>query len=780
MSAVAPAAQAPQGPVNPPPPEVSNPNKPGRKTNQLQYMQNVVVKTLWKHQFAWPFYQPVDCIKLNLPDYHKIIKNPMDMGTIKKRLENNYYWSANECMQDFNTMFTNCYIYNKSTDDIVLMAQALEKIFLQKVAQMPQEEVELLPPAPKGKGRKPTTPQNPAPEPEVQIEKPPSPKPAVVERMASRRAEPAAERRRERFKGSTQSSAVSTINPTVQLTNISPVVSQTPVIAATPVPTITSNASLPPAAAAAPPAPPNAPVPVNQVVPPAAPVVKQQKGVKRKADTTTPTTSAITASRSQSPVTLSEPKQAKVANRRESGGRPIKPPKKDLEDGEVPQHAGKKGKLSEHLKYCDTILKEMLSKKHAAYAWPFYKPVDAEALELHDYHDIIKHPMDLSTVKKKMDVREYQDAQAFAADIRLMFSNCYKYNPPDHEVVAMARKLQDVFEMRFAKMPDEPVEPPAPPPTAAPVVSKSTESSHTSEESSSDSDTSDSEEERATRLAELQEQLKAVHEQLAALSQAPVNKPKKKKEKKEKEKEKKKKEKEKDKEKEKEKHKTKPEDDKKTKPAQAAKPVPPKKAPAKKANSTTASTTSTTAAATAAPNSKPPKKGGKQPPTAPYDSEEEEEGLPMTYDEKRQLSLDINRLPGEKLGRVVHIIQSREPSLRDSNPDEIEIDFETLKPTTLRELERYVKSCLQKKQRKPFSSGKKQAVKSKEELAQEKKKELEKRLQDVSGQLNNKKPTKKEKSSTAGGPSRLSSSSSSSESGSSSSSGSSSDSSDSE
>lgn len=125
----------------------------------------------------------------------------------------------------------------------------------------------------------------------------------------------------------------------------------------------------------------------------------QKKGVKRKADTTTPTTSAITASRSESPPPLSDPKQAKVVARRESGGRPIKPPKKDLEDGEVPQHAGKKGKLSEHLRHCDSILKEMLSKKHAAYAWPFYKPVDAEALELHDYHDIIKHPMDLSTVK---------------------------------------------------------------------------------------------------------------------------------------------------------------------------------------------------------------------------------------------------------------------------------------------------------------------------------------------------------------------------------------------
>ncbi|XP_039767717.1 bromodomain-containing protein 3 isoform X2 [Ornithorhynchus anatinus] len=738
MSTVTSAIQAPQGPVNPPPPEVTNPNKPGRKTNQLQYMQNVVVKTLWKHQFAWPFYQPVDAIKLNLPDYHKIIKNPMDMGTIKKRLENNYYWSASECMQDFNTMFTNCYIYNKPTDDIVLMAQALEKIFLQKVAQMPQEEVELLPPAPKGKGRKPAA--------------------------------------GTQSTGTQQAAAVSSVTPPTPFQNVPPAVSQTPVIAATPVPTITANVTTVPAPPAAAPPPPA--TPIIPVVPPTPPVVKK-KGVKRKADTTTPTTSAITASRSESPTPLTDPKQAKVVARRESGGRPIKPPKKDLEDGEVPQHAGKKGKLSEHLKYCDSILKEMLSKKHAAYAWPFYKPVDAEALELHDYHDIIKHPMDLSTVKKKMDSREYQDAQGFAADIRLMFSNCYKYNPPDHEVVAMARKLQDVFEMRFAKMPDEPLEAPPPPPPAAPVVSKSTESSHSSEESSSDSDSSDSEEERATRLAELQEQLKAVHEQLAALSQAPVNKPKKKKEKKEKEKKKK----DKEREKEKEKHKVKVEEEKKAKAIQPAKPAPQKKAPAKKANSTTPASRETLAIQREQSGEavgllkephRQPKKGGKQA-SATYDSDEEEEGLPMTYDEKRQLSLDINRLPGEKLGRVVHIIQSREPSLRDSNPDEIEIDFETLKPTTLRELERYVKSCLQKKQRKPFSAtGKKQAAKSKEELAQEKKKELEKRLQDVSGQLNNnKKPAKK------GGPTRLSSSSSS-ESGSSSSSGSSSDSSDSE
>ena len=37
------------------------------------------------------------------------------------------------------------------------------------------------------------------------------------------------------------------------------------------------------------------------------------------------------------------------------------------------------------------------------------------------------------------------------------------------------------------------------------------------------------------------------------------------------------------------------------------------------------------------------------------DSDDESKTVPMTYDEKRQLSLDINKLPGDKLGRVVQV-----------------------------------------------------------------------------------------------------------------------------
>lgn len=40
---------------------------------------------------------------------------------------------------------------------------------------------------------------------------------------------------------------------------------------------------------------------------------------------------------------------------------------------------------------------------------------------------------------------EYLDADSFAADVRLIFSNCYTYNPPQLEVVAQARKLQVKF-----------------------------------------------------------------------------------------------------------------------------------------------------------------------------------------------------------------------------------------------------------------------------------------------------------------------------------------------
>ncbi|XP_062973793.1 bromodomain testis-specific protein [Elgaria multicarinata webbii] len=642
--------------VNPPPPKYVNTQGTGHLTNQLQYLQRVVMKAMWRHNFSWPFHQPVDAAGLKLPDYYNIIKKPMDLTTIQKRLEHNYYACAVECIENFKTMFANCYLYNKPGDDIVFMAQELEKVFLQKVAQMPAEEKIVAINKGKRKWKKP----------------------AVAEQSDMGISQVKQSQRPKPPRKVKQFQMVRTM-PQQHAPEPSPV-------------TVSSNV-----------------MPATETV---------TKGIKRKADTTT---ANITASSESSPAP-NEPKIVKISSKEECEESLSK---RGMADSRQPPEPIKSIKLTEPLKYCNEILIEMFSKQHAAYAWPFYKPVDVTAFGLEDYHDIIKYPMDLGMIKKKMENYEYKETQEFAADVRLMFMNCYRYNSPDHEVVAMARKLQDVFEMQFAKIPDEPA-------TCRPLLTPIARmAAPISSESSSDTSSEDSEEERARRLEELQDQLKAVHQQLQALAKTTLPRLKKRKKGKPK------------KEKRKNKVKDRTGSQKKKKMKQMKK--------LKKKMSL---------------NIRSKKIKPQEEPA--HKSEDEDNAKPMSYDEKRQLSLDINKLPGEKLGRVVYIIQSREPSLRHSNPDEIEIDFETLKASTLRELEKYVMACLRKRPKKHY------AKKSKEELNFEKKQELERRLLDVNGQLNSRKESAKcsappclaaENNAVPkiiGGPSRLSESSSSS------------------
>lgn len=136
--------------------------------------------------------------------------------------------------------------------------------------------------------------------------------------------------------------------------------------------------------------------------------------------------------------------------------------------------------------------------------------------------------MDLGTVKIKMDNREYKSAPEFAADVRLIFTNCYKYNPPDHDVVAMDRKLQDVFEMRYANIPDEPV-------TNTTSYTKN-ESDSSSDESSDSEMESNSDEERTAKLKMLEAKLLDLQEEMRKLMEEGLVKKKAKKKMKEKKK----------------------------------------------------------------------------------------------------------------------------------------------------------------------------------------------------------------------------------------------------
>eukprot|EP00092_Neocalanus_flemingeri_P006367 GFUD01006855.1.p1 GENE.GFUD01006855.1~~GFUD01006855.1.p1 ORF type:complete len:1256 (-),score=208.17 GFUD01006855.1:108-3875(-) len=125
------------------PPTYPPPDRPGRNTNQLIYIKRKVIPALWGHKYAWPFKKPVDAIKLKLPDYHTIIKQPMDLGTIRKRLNNKYYWSSKECNEDINLVFRNCLIYNKPDQDIVLMGKTLAQVFESKIELMMETEQDM-------------------------------------------------------------------------------------------------------------------------------------------------------------------------------------------------------------------------------------------------------------------------------------------------------------------------------------------------------------------------------------------------------------------------------------------------------------------------------------------------------------------------------------------------------------------------------------------------------------------------------------------------------------
>ena len=111
-------------------------------------------------------------------------------------------------------------------------------------------------------------------------------------------------------------------------------------------------------------------------------------------------------------------------------------------------HSGKwpnnKGKTS-----LDTARLMALVKKYIAAdeeKW-FCFPVDAVALGIPDYHDIIKFPMDLGTVLKNIESHSYNTVDEVLRDLRLTFTNAVDYNPADNPVAKAARKLLDKLEL---------------------------------------------------------------------------------------------------------------------------------------------------------------------------------------------------------------------------------------------------------------------------------------------------------------------------------------------
>ncbi|CAL1601790.1 unnamed protein product [Knipowitschia caucasica] len=77
---------------------------------------------------------------------------------------------------------------------------------------------------------------------------------------------------------------------------------------------------------------------------------------------------------------------------------------------------------------------------------PFRQPVDPLLLGIPDYFDIVKNPIDLSTIKRKLDTGQYQEPWQYVDDVWLMFNNAWLYNRKTSRVYKYCSKLAEVFE----------------------------------------------------------------------------------------------------------------------------------------------------------------------------------------------------------------------------------------------------------------------------------------------------------------------------------------------
>jgi Bromodomain len=84
--------------------------------------------------------------------------------------------------------------------------------------------------------------------------------------------------------------------------------------------------------------------------------------------------------------------------------------------------------------------------------WLFNEPVDVKGLRAVGYYDTIKSPMDLGTVKCRIEKGRYCTPIEFAEDINLTFKNALKFNNRRDAAYCMAEELLEIFTQEWSKI----------------------------------------------------------------------------------------------------------------------------------------------------------------------------------------------------------------------------------------------------------------------------------------------------------------------------------------
>ncbi|KAJ3151645.1 hypothetical protein HDU86_006064 [Geranomyces michiganensis] len=481
---------------NPPPFSMSadasqQPQSQALIQEQLKFCGNVI-RNLKRLKDARPFLEPVDPIRLGIPTYFTLIKQPMDISTIERKLRESTYGSAQQFAADVTLMLQNCFTFNGRESPVGQNGQALERAFAKQMEKLPLES----------------------------------------------------------------------------------------------------------------------------------------KSEKRKRTSSVYDTPTANMSKRNS---LSETRPK----------REIHAPARDISN-----KANGKSRMTElEIKFCSDVLRELHKKQHAAYNFPFLFPVDPVALNIPHYTDIVKHPMDLSTMRHKLDAGEYETIEEFAADAKLIFHNCYTFNPPGTDVHKFGQKLEEVFDRKWTEKASATAHAPRSA-RASKAKIKTPAQMDDFTDSESDEDESD-----AKQLQLLQQQLLAITTQMEMLQEKRKRRKR-----------------------------------KSMASASHSHLAPPAKTPKIPKSSRTSKQGSS-----AYPPSSSKKaiaaKGRKQ------KGKQNDDDIPsLNYTQKEELSELVSQLPAEKTNQAMEIIRSGSGLPDNIDSGEIELDIESMDKATLWALYNYVKT----------------------------------------------------------------------------------------
>lgn len=111
----------------------NNNNNRRRRAENLPLNSSLLYDLLdeiMKNENSWPFLRPVT--HSEVPDYHTIIKEPMDFAKVKSKLNMGKYTINEELLKDIELVFKNCDIYNQEGNEIYEAGSSLEKFVMQR------------------------------------------------------------------------------------------------------------------------------------------------------------------------------------------------------------------------------------------------------------------------------------------------------------------------------------------------------------------------------------------------------------------------------------------------------------------------------------------------------------------------------------------------------------------------------------------------------------------------------------------------------------------------